>query len=499
VSILIDLLERSFEKYKENNVIYYHSENYSYERIEEAINRLAQGLLAKGIGKGDRVVILLPNLVQFPAAYYSILKIGAVVVPLNFLFSEEELEKQILQIKPTALIVEGNFLNKVLRIANNENIHLIVLGERIPPKCIHFTKLIATSKATAPRVEIRNEDTALIVFTAGNSGEPKPVELSHEALAMNCQAFRNAFMINSADNFVAAMPLFLAVSQTILLNSAFIAGARIILHPMFNPKALAELIKTQQATVLLGNAALYHSFLDEAIQPEDLMGLKYCIAYGDIFNREIYNRFEEKFGPKLFESYGLCEATSLVTLNRTNGERRKGSVGLPIENVYIKIVDNHNNLLNENEIGEILVQGPSLMKAYPGLPEETMAAIPDGWLRTGDLGKIDELGYLYIIERKQNVILKDGFYVFPKEIESHLLTHPNIKEVSVIGVPEEIHGEEVKACVILQPETNVTAEEIIDYCRQRLEVYKCPKYVQFLQALPKSPTGRILKYRLKEN
>jgi long-chain acyl-CoA synthetase len=499
LSTLIDLLERSFDKNTENDAIYYSPNSYSYGRIREAINRLAQSFLSLGIKKGDRVAILLPNLVQFPITYFAALKAGAVAVPLNFLLTRSQIQEQLVLVEPAIIVVWQNILSKIEPIPAPINCKVVVLGDHVPEGFTSLTRLIAYAEPIKSTPEIFAEDVAVIVFTAGNSGNPKAVQLTHESIITVCRAFRAAFMIDSSESFMTVMPLFLAISQVAILNTAFIAGSKLILHPTFEVPAIADLIHEQGASILVGNNAMYRTFFDAAIEPEKLSSLKYCISFGDILSQEILDTFEKKYGIHLYESYGLCEATTFVTLNRTDGEQRKGSAGVPLESIHLKIVNTQGEMLPEGEIGEILVHGPSHMKGYLGQPVEDEKVIEDGWLHTRDLGTIDSHGYLYVLERAENVIFKAGFQVFPHEIETLLAEHPQVAEVAVIGVPEAVHGEEVKACIVPKPDAQVDAAEIIEYCRQRLELYKCPKYVQVMKSLPKSPTGRILKYQLKNN
>lgn len=499
MSTLIDLLERSFDKYSENDAIYYSPNSYTYEQIREAINRLAESFLDFEIEKGNRVAILLPNLVQFPVTYFAVLKAGAVAVPINFLLTRSQIQKQLELTNAKIIVVWQNILPKIEQYAKENGIKVVVLGDDIPEGVPSLTRLISQTEPVKNLPEISTDDVAVIVFTAGNSGNPKAVQLTHESIITVCRAFRASFMIDSSESFMAVMPLFLAISQVAILNTAMIAGAKIVLHPTFELPAIAELIDEQNASILVGNSAMYRTFVDATLDKEKISSLKYCISFGDILSQDILDTFKQKYGIHLFESYGLCEATTFVTLNRPNGEHRAGSAGLPIESIHLKIVDEHGEMVPENEIGEILVRGPSLMKGYVGHAPDDDAVIVDGWLRTGDLGKIDALGYLYVIERMENVILKAGFRVFPREIETLLSEHPKVAEVAVIGVPEAVHGEEVKACIVPKAGTQIDIVEIIEYCRQNLALYKCPKYVKVMRTLPKSPTGRILKYQLKNN
>jgi len=499
LSTLIDLLERSFDKNSENEAIYYNSSSYRYGRIRDAIHRLAQSFLDLGIQKGNRIAILLPNLVQFPIAYFAALTAGAVAVPLNFLLTRTQIQEQLALIEPEIIVVWQNILPKIEPVSTRLHSKIVVLGDSVPEGYRSLTHLIAFTEPIHIRPQILPEDVAVTVFTAGNSGNPRAVQLTHESIITVCRAFRAAYMIDSNESFMAVMPLFLAISQVAILNTAFIAGAKIILHPTFEVPAIADLIHEQHASILVGNTAMYRTFIDAAIENDKLSSLKYCISFGDILSQEIVDAFEQKYGVHLFESYGLCEATTFVTLNRIDGEYPPGSAGLPLDSIHVKIVNEQGESLPENEVGEICVLGPSLMKGYLGQATESEATIVDGWLRTRDLGKIDSHGYLYVLERMGNVIFKAGFHVFPREIEALLAEHPQIAEVAVIGVPETAHSEEVKACIVPKSGIQPDPAAIIEYCRQNLELYKCPKYIQMMKALPKSPTGRILKYQLKNS
>lgn len=498
MSVLIEIIDRAFEKNFAKTAIFYNQEAFSYQKIGEAINRLAQGLLDKGIRPGSRVVILLPNFVFFPICYYAILKIGAVAVPLNFLYSGNELAEQIQLIAPEAIIVWENLLNKLKETPAKLIPQLIILGDSRKPESTELRKLIAKSPPLSQFPAVKDNDSAVIFFTGGTTGRPKAVELSHHAIISNCQAFRQAFMLNSAEVYLAILPFFLPIALIGTLNSALLSGATLVIQSGFEIQVLAELIKKYEVTILVGNNALYQAFLDANIQTDLLQSLKYCINYGMSFLSTLHQAFEERYGLILYESYGLTEATAFVAINRTYSDHKKGSVGNPLEQIHLRIVNEQGETLGENEIGEIVIEGSNLMKGYVGLPEETARVMKDGWLYSGDIGKIDEFGDLFLLERKQNIILKSGFYIFSHEIENHILTHPKIREVAVIGVREG-NGEEVKAFIVPKENVTLTTTEIINHCQQTLENYKCPKYIQILKSLPKGPSGKVLKYRLKDN
>jgi len=498
LSSLTELIDRALEKNFSKTAIYYNQEAFSYQKIGEAINRLAQGLIDTGIKPGNRVVILLPNFVFFPICYYAIIKIGAVAVPLNFLYSGSELAEQIQRVAPNAIIIWDNLLNKIKELPAQSDSKLIILGDNRLPESTELRKLIAKSPPLSEFPDTKDEDTAVILFTGGTTGSPKPVELSHLALISNSQAFRQAFMLNSTEIYLAILPFFLPITLTGTLNSALFSGATLVIHTGFEIQMLANLIKQYAVTILVGNNMLYQAFLDANVPADDLRSLKYCINYGMTFQSDLHHSFEEKYGKILYESYGLTEATAFVAINRAYSEHKKGSAGYPLENLHVRIVNDQGETLGENEVGEIVIEGTNLMKGYPGLPEETSRVLKDGWLFSGDIGKMDEFGDLFFLERKQNVILKSGFYIFSHEIEKHILAHPDVQEVAVIGIPEG-SGEEVKAFIVPRADANLTIAEITKHCQQVLENYKCPKYIQILQSLPKGPTGKVLKYRLKEN
>ncbi len=498
MSSLTEIIDRAFEKNFAKTAIFYNQEAFSYQKIGEAINRLAQGLRDKGIKPGNRIVILLPNFVFFPICYYAILKIGAVAVPLNFLYTGNELTEQIQLIAPQAIIVWENLLSKLKETPAKSMAQLIVLGDNRWSEASELRKLIAKSPPLTHFPAVKDDDSAVILFTGGTTNRPKPVELSHQALISNCQAFRQAFMLNSGEVYLAILPFFLPITQTGTLNSAMLSGATVVIHTGFEIQALAELIKQYEVTVLVGNNALYQAFIDAEIPPDLLRSLKYCINYGMSYQAKLHQAFEEKQGITLYESYGLTEATGFVAVNRTYSEHKKGSVGNTLEQIHVRIVNEQGETLVENEIGEIVIESSSLMKGYPGMPEETARVLKDGWLYSGDIGKIDEIGDLFFLERKQNLILKSGFIIFSNEIENHILTHPKVLEVAVIGVREG-NGDEVKAFIVPQENVMLTPNEIINHCQQKLENYKCPKYIQILKSLPKGPSGKVLKYHLKDN
>lgn len=499
MSTFVNSINRSFEKYETKNAFIYGDETFSYGRIKEAIDRFAQCLVDSGVGKGDAVVILLPNLVQFPISYFAAISIGAIAVPVNFLHSRTQLQSQLNSIQPRAIIVWDKILPKTEPYISSGTQSVFVLGENVPFEYQDFTRMLTETEPATQFPEIADDDTALIVFTPGNSGEPKAIEMSHGALSKCTLMFRESFLLNSSESFLAAMPLFLIVSQIVLLNSVLFSGANVLLFPAFNNRAILNRIKELNSVVVFGNKSLVCRLFTDGVPGDVNEKIKYCIVYGDCESPNDVEVLAEAMDGRFFEGYALSEAGAFVALNRESLGRRKGSVGLPMEGVYILVVDELGNPVAENEAGEILVKAPGMMKGYWKQLESDSHLMPDGWFNTGDIGRIDSDGYLHVLERKENVILKDGFYVFPREIELCLAEHQNIKEVAVVGVSDATHGQEVKACIVLQQNTSVSPSEIKSFCQNQFELYKCPQHIQFYTQLPKSATGRILKYLLKES
>jgi len=500
LSGFVQLFEKLSHKYANNISIIFNEQGFTYNQINIASNRLAQGLMDIGFRKGDRIALILPNYVQFPICYFALLKIGVVAFPINFLFNEIQIHELLGRANVKGIITWEQVAKKVQQAAQGLELKspLIILGENIPDNSIDLTKLIASSQPITHPLESDDEDTAIILHTSATTNEPKAVELSHKNLYSNCTAFREHFLINSDDCIIAVTPLFHPLGITAILNTGFCFGAKINLHPYFKPQSILNSLKNQKVTLFVGIPSIYKALMDFEDSGDSFESMRFCISSWQPLSESLIESFENKFNKVIYEAYGLAEATAFVSINRVDHEQKSGSVGMPLNQVAVKIINEQDNDVPTGEIGEIVVRGPNVMKGYIGQPQQTEAVLQGDWLHTGDMGKIDENGTLYFIERKENVITKGGFHVFPREIETHLLKHPKVKEAVVLGHPDPIQGQEVKACIVPKNGNVLAPNEIIDYCQEAFAVYKCPKIVQFYETFPKSSTGKILRYKLKQ-
>jgi len=497
---LYKLLENCLERTPENLAVIFGEHRVSYRRLIEASERLAGGLAMLGIGRGDRVALMLPNVPQFPISFFAILKLGAAVVPVNVMFKEAEVRYILEDSEAKAIIAWGSFEKEVLKAVEGLQTcsRVIFLAEKVPPGTVNFTRLLLQSPSLKETVATGENDTALILYTAGVTGRPKGAELTHTNTYSNATSCRQLLQVVSEDRVLGALPLFHAFATTLVMNTAFAAGATVVLLPRFDPQAFIEAVALEKVTIIPGVPTLFRAVLDAAVPTVDFSSVRLCLSGGAPLPKELLEEFEERFGLAIFEGYGLSEASPVVSFNPIDHSRKPGSIGIPIPGLAMRIVDEEGHEVRPNQVGEIVVQGPNVMKGYLNRPEATKEVLRNGWLHTGDLGRMDEEGYFYIVDRKKDVIIKGGFAVYPREVEEVLHGHPQVEEAAVIGVPDTVQGEEVKAFVVLKPDSSVRPGELIAYCKERMAVYKTPKYVQFLPSLPKSATGKVLKTKLRD-
>ncbi|HDK36482.1 MAG TPA: long-chain fatty acid--CoA ligase [Bacteroidetes bacterium] len=473
---------------------------YSYKEIYNSILNLACGLQKLGIGRGDRVAIMLPNIPLFPIAYYAILQIGAVVVPINTMFREPEIHYILEDSESLAIIIRDEILEEVGRAAEDIDscAHIIVLGENLPGEAVDLNELLDEANLNPEGVRVTPDDPAVILYTSGTTGRPRGAVLSHGNLVSNARASVQIGQISSKDVFLGVLPFYHSFGQTVSMNAAFCAGARIVMLSKFNPENVFQAIEKEKVTIFAAVPTMLKIMVDYEGPAGELSSIRRLLSGGAKLELSLMEEFEQKFKIPIYEGYGLTEASPVVTFNPEGFGRKSGSAGIPLPDVHIKIIDESGNELVPEKEGEIIVRGPNVMERYLNRPEATKEILRDGWLHTADIGYIDEEGYLYIVDRKGDMIIKGGFNVYPREIEELLLHHPAIAEVAVIGVPDAVQGEEVKAYVVLRQNADVSSDEIIAYCLSQIARYKCPKYVSFVQSLPQNALGRVQKHLLKK-
>jgi long-chain acyl-CoA synthetase len=459
----------------------------------DAGSALMAGLLAeKGIAPGDRVGIMLPNVPYFAVCYYGVLRAGGIVVPMNVLLKQREVTFYLRDPEAKLLFAWHGFAEDAQGGAEEAGIEcvLVVPGE--------FEQLLG---ATQPRAEVADtddSDTAVILYTSGTTGTPKGAELTHANLKRNCEVSRDLFGLGDDAVTLGALPLFHSFGQTCGLNATILGGGTLTLIPRFDPAKALEIIERDRVNVFEGVPTMYNALLHH---PEaasfDTSTLEVCASGGSAMPVEVMHGFEEKFGCKVLEGYGLSETSPVASFNHPDRERKAGSIGTPVAGVEMKVVDEEGNDLPTGQVGEIVIRGHNVMKGYWNRPDATAEAIHDGWFHTGDMAKVDEDGYFFIVDRKKDMIIRGGYNVYPREIEEVLYEHPAVREVAVVGIPHDELGEEVGAAVALKDGEKATPDDLREYVKNQVAAYKYPRQVWFVDDLPKGPTGKILKREIE--
>jgi len=499
VTSLASQFSKTATKMPEQIAIVFGDQQIEYGRLLEAVRRLAAGLSSLGVQKGDRVAILLPNLPHFCISYYASLFLGAIAVPINIMSNESQLAYLLQQSNAKVLISWTGFLAQVLAAgkATPSCEQIILLGPKMPTSCVPLTRLIAQSAPLTEGPESMPEE-AVICYTMAAADEELGALMSHSALLANATTCAEMFRIGAEDRVAGIMPLFHPLGQTLAMNATFLSGATLVLLPRFSAPAVVEAINQHRVTFMPAAPGMFRALIEGVPADISTPSLKLCLSYGGSMPEELLKTFETKFGAWILESYGLTEAGPLVSANRLNLDRKIGSVGLPLVGVDVQIRDELGVPLRPNKIGEIWINSPSTMIGYWSHPEPTAERLKNGWLFSGDMGYLDDEHYLFIQERKDDIIVKGGFHIYPFEVEAILKQHYEVAEVAVVAVPDAAQGSEVKAYVVRKPGGTCGSEELIEYCRNNLPYYKSPRYVEFCECLPKSATGRVLKYKLRK-
>ena len=500
---LAQILTESARRHPAKPAVILDQVKMSYAQVDALSDRVAANLRASGIRRGDKVGVMLPNVPQFVLAYFGVLKAGAVVVPMNVLLKAPEIAFYLGDSEARAVVAWTDFAGEAVKGAQSLDGVTVysagMPGQAAPEGTRPFEELLAGEGAFELE-RTQADDTAVILYTSGTTGKPKGAELTHFNLFMNCHVSGQTFEARESDVIVAVLPLFHAFGQSSIMNVALHFGATISLVPRFEGKKVAEVIERDRVTVFEGVPTMFFGLLhDPAVAGHDLSSLRIAVSGGAAIPGEVISAFEDRYGVHILEGYGLSETSPTATFNRSVEERRVLSIGKPIWGVEVKIFDEDDRELppGKDSVGEIVIQGHNLMKGYYRNPEATAEAFRGGWFHSGDMGYQDEDGFFFIVDRKKELILRGGFNVYPREVEEVLYSHPAVAEAAVIGVPDERLGEEVKAVVALKPGASASADELIAHTRERVAAYKYPRTVEFLDTLPKGPTGKILKKELR--
>jgi len=518
---LSTLLEDSAERFPDREAVVLGDMRLTYARVNAAANQVANLLVERGVRPGDKVALSCPNLPYFTVVYYGILKAGASVVPLNVLLKGREVAYHLGDAEAKAYFCfEGT---PDLPIAEEGH-----AGFGQADGCEHFFVITADPTADSPiegtetmgaagggqpqtfeTIETDEDDTAVILYTSGTTGQPKGAELRHRNMRDNALAGKDLFDADAErpDTFLCVLPLFHSFGQTVIQNGAFAFGGTVVMLPRFEAKAALAAMAKEKVTFFAGVPTMYWGLLGALDSAQSELGvdvqtlaanLRVAAAGGSALPVEVHKEFQERFGVTILEGYGLSETSPVASFSPSGQPARPGSIGMPIPGVEMKLIDDDWNEVEDgpDAVGEIAIKGHNIMKGYYNRPEATDEAIQDGWFRSGDLGKRDADGWYSIVDRSKDMIIRGGFNIYPREIEEVLMTHPDVSLVAVVGVPHERHGEEVKAFVIRNEGAAVTEDELVAWGKEQMAAYKYPRIVVFVDDLPMTATGKILKREL---
>jgi long-chain acyl-CoA synthetase len=465
----------------------------SYADLDDRSARLASLLREKGFEAGDRVGVMLPNVPEFPVAYYGVLRAGGVVVPMNVLLKRREIAFYLEDSGARLLLAWHGFCEEAREGAAEAGAELI----EVEP--VAFASTLAGLEPSPGVAETPEDDTAVILYTSGTTGKPKGAELTHANLARNADvSSRTTSEIGAGDVVLGALPLFHSFGQTVAMNASLSVGACLTLVPKFDPGDALATMQRDGVTHFYGVPTMFGALLHHPDREGfDISSLRICITGGASMPVEVLRGFEAAFGAKVMEGYGLSETSPVACSNHPDRERRPGSIGTPIEGVEMRVVDENDEPVEQGEVGEIVIRGHNIMKGYWQRPDATDEAMRGGWFHSGDMGRIDEDGYFYIVDRKKDLIIRGGYNVYPREVEEVLYEHPKIREAAVLGVPHDEWGEEIGAAVVLHEGEELAPEAVSAYVKERIAAYKYPRVVWFLEELPKGPTGKILKREIE--
>jgi long-chain acyl-CoA synthetase len=489
VSNLAQNLTRTAQEHGDRPAVRLDDLVLTYDELLDGAQRVAGLLRARGVGPGDRVGMVLPNVPAFPVIFYGAVSVGAVVVPMNPLLKAREVQFYLEDSGASLVFAWHAMADEAGKGAEAVGIECVVVDPDT------FTGLLADQEPVEEVLDRDEEDTVVLLYTSGTTGQPKGAELTQRNLITNASMSAETLVeLTPEDVVMGCLPLFHCFGLTCGLNASVLAGSCLTLIPRFDAAKALEVVGRDKVTVFEGVPTMYAGMLHvEDASSYDVSSLRTCISGGSAMPVEVMKSFEETFGCIVLEGYGLSETAPVASFNRPDLERKPGSIGVPVRGVEMKLVDGEGGDVPTGEVGEIAIRGENVMKGYWGRDDATKEAIPDGWFRSGDMAKQDEDGYYFIVDRKKDLIIRGGYNVYPREVEEALYEHEAVAEVAVIGIPHDDLGEEVGAAVALKPGQQADEDDLRAFAKERLAAYKYPRHVWIVEELPKGPTGKILR------
>ncbi len=491
-----EMLAATAEAGPKRKAIVFKNQQLSYEELNQRATWVAQNLRQLGLRVGEQVAVLLPNCPEYIIAMFGIFKAGGVLVPINSFLTPNEVAYILEDCEATVLISSAKFSRQLAACSKLESLKHMVMVGKATPKQLSFDKLlVADTSAELPKLSPDNR--ALIIYTSGTTGHPKGALLSHNNLISNVSSCSKVIKLSHKDRFLVFLPLFHSFTLTVTVFFPCFLGARIILLEAVAREEIRRAIVSQRPSIMVGIPTVYNllsqvklGWLARWFNP-----VRTYVSGGAPLAVEVLENFQRKYHRPLLEGYGLSETSPVVAINPPQ-KTKAGSVGLPVPGVEVKTLNNQGNLNKANEVGELLVRGPNIMQGYLNRPQATKKALIDGWLHTGDMARIDEDGYIYIVDRKKEMLIVHGSNVYPREIEAVLCRHPKVAESAVIGIPDAHRGEIPKAVIVPRKGEQLREREIKQYCRRFLAPFKVPRVVEFRDSLPKTATGKVMKRML---
>ncbi|MGO9729117.1 MAG: long-chain-fatty-acid--CoA ligase [Streptosporangiaceae bacterium] len=486
---LTTVLDQAADQHGERPVLRMDDLVLSYRELREAAGRVTSLLSSLRIEPGDRVALMMPNVPAFPVIFYGAIGAGAVVVPMNPLLKSREVAFYLGDSGAKVIFAWHAASDEAAKGAESAGAEMIRVDEP------DASSVLAGLEPAGRRAERAENDDAVILYTSGTTGQPKGAELTHANLTRNAELTADTLLKAGPDDVVmGCLPLFHVFGLTCGLFATINNGACLTLLPRFDPAKALEIIGRDKVTIFEGVPTMYAAMLHQPGSADaDVSSLRTCISGGAAMPVELMRSFEKTFGCMILEGYGLSETSPVASFNHPDKVRKPGSIGTPILGVEMRVVDADGADVPVGEIGEIAIRGHNIMKGYWQRPEATAEAIPDGWFRSGDLAKVDEDGYFFIVDRKKDMIIRGGYNVYPREVEEVFYEHPAVAEAAVIGISHDELGEEIGAAVALKPGEEATTGELREFVRERVAAYKYPRYVWLVPGLPKGPTGKILR------
>jgi long-chain acyl-CoA synthetase len=490
-------LERAARHFPNQAAVVFEGQSLSYGELQAWVDRTARGLVGLGVQPGERVSLFLPNIPEFAVAYLAVQKVGAVTVSANAMLTTDEL-RYLLEDSGTRTM----FTSAALRNAWGALVGSTIAAERVivcegPAEGLATLSDLANADGPFAARDMRPDDPAAILYTSGTTGRQKGATLSHANLVSNSFAAAHLEGIQPTDRMLLFLPMFHVFGQNAIMNSAFAAAATVVLQRRFDPTETPALVEREQVTMFYAVPTIYIGLLNAGLEPLRFASVRYYFSAAATMPVEIARRWQAAFGRPIVEGYGLTETSPFASYNHI-WHHRPGAVGTPIENVEVKVFDPQDNEVEPGTWGEICIKGPNIMLGYWNRPEDTALAIRDGWFHSGDVGYMDADGYIFLVDRVKDMINSAGFKIWPREVEEVLFEHPAIRECAVVGLPDDVKGEIPAVYLVLRDDAALTIAEFDAYCRAKLAAYKIPRRVEFVDALPKSPTGKILKRVLRE-